>query len=152
MASQDLYERQSWKNQLGTSNLVSWCVRNLRVRPLSLLRFPSFQRYNQRDAYETSWHLIIPPVMTLLDDYEAHYKLQGVEIVSKMLRRVPKDLLKRTGVDGLIRTVRAMLFLISLLIQRLLESLSVLALPIYKTRKLLNFSKPLSLLRCHSRC
>jgi hypothetical protein len=63
----------------------------------------------QRDAYETSWHLIIPPVMTLLDDYEARYKLQGVEIVSEMLQRVPKEFLKRTGVDGLIRTVCAML-------------------------------------------
>ena len=64
----------------------------------------------QRDAYETSWHLIIPPVMTLLDDYEARFKLQGVEIVSEMLRRVPKVLLKRTGVDGLIRTVCVTLF------------------------------------------
>lgn len=87
LASQDFYEGQSWKDKVGTPNSVSWCVRNLR-----------------RDAYETSWHLIIPPVMTLLDDYEARYKLQGVEIVSEMLRRVPKELLKRTGVDGLMRT------------------------------------------------
>ena len=34
MASQDFYEGQSWKNQPGTLNLVSWCVRNLRVRSL----------------------------------------------------------------------------------------------------------------------
>lgn len=47
--------------------------------------------------------------MTLLDDYEARYKLRGVEIVSEMLRHVPKELLKRTGVDGLIRTVRVIL-------------------------------------------
>jgi hypothetical protein len=47
--------------------------------------------------------------MTLLDDYEARYKLQGVEIVSEMLRRVPKEIVKRSGVDGLIRTVRAVL-------------------------------------------
>lgn len=48
--------------------------------------------------------------MTLLDDYEARHKLQGVEIVSEMLQQVPKVFLKRTGVDGLIRTVCAMLF------------------------------------------
>lgn len=76
---------------------------------LNFVCFLSFKCVHQRDAYETSWHLIIPPVMTLLDDYEARYKLQGVEIVSEMLRRVPKELLKRTGVDGLMRTVRAML-------------------------------------------
>lgn len=44
--------------------------------------------------------------MTLLDDYETEYKLQGVIIVEEMLRRVPNDLLKRTGVDGLFRQVR----------------------------------------------
>ncbi len=43
--------------------------------------------------------------MTLLDDYETEYKLQGVIIVEEMLRRVPKGLLKRTGVDGLLRQV-----------------------------------------------
>jgi hypothetical protein len=43
--------------------------------------------------------------MTLLDDYEAPYKLRGIKIVSEMLERVPKDLLKRTGVDELLFTV-----------------------------------------------
>lgn len=44
--------------------------------------------------------------MTFLDDYEARYKLRGVVIVQEMLRHVPKDLLKRTGVDGLLKQVR----------------------------------------------
>ena len=43
--------------------------------------------------------------MTLLDDYEAKYKLWGVRIVLEMLKHVPKDLLRRTGVDGLLRSV-----------------------------------------------
>ena len=43
--------------------------------------------------------------MTLLDDFEAKHKLQGVFVVQEMLQRVPKDLLKRTGVDGLLRQV-----------------------------------------------
>src|ERR1700730_3578080 len=59
----------------------------------------------QTDEYETHWHLIIPPVMTLLDDYEAKYKLQGVKIVSEMLGRVPPELLRRTGIDRLLLTV-----------------------------------------------
>ena len=45
--------------------------------------------------------------MTFLDDYEARYKLQGVTIVRELLRRVSTDLLKRTGIDGLLRTVRS---------------------------------------------
>jgi Protein of unknown function (DUF2454). len=55
--------------------------------------------------YERLWHLIIPPVMTLLDDYQAIYKLRGVEIVSEMLKKIPGELLKRTGVDGLLLSV-----------------------------------------------
>lgn len=43
--------------------------------------------------------------MTLLDDYEAPFKLRGVQIVQEMLDRVPKEILRRTGVDGLLRTV-----------------------------------------------
>jgi hypothetical protein len=44
--------------------------------------------------------------MTFLDDFEASYKLQGVRLVSDLLSRVPPELLKRTGVDGLLFTVR----------------------------------------------
>ena len=44
--------------------------------------------------------------MALLDDYEAQYKLRGVEIASQMFQHVPGQLLKRTGVEGLIRSVR----------------------------------------------
>jgi hypothetical protein len=43
--------------------------------------------------------------MTLLDDYEAVYRLRGIEVVSEMLKQVPKQLLSRTGVDGLLLSV-----------------------------------------------
>jgi hypothetical protein len=43
--------------------------------------------------------------MTLLDDYEVAYKLKGVTIISRMLKTVPPDLLRRTGVDELIFSV-----------------------------------------------
>lgn len=59
----------------------------------------------QQDEYERIWHLLIPPVMTLLDDYEARYKLQGVVTVQMLLQHVPVDILKRTGVDGLLKQV-----------------------------------------------
>ncbi len=51
--------------------------------------------------------------MTLLDDYEARYKLHGVIIVQEMLARIPKEVLKRTGVDGLIRQVGHPLLLLA---------------------------------------
>ncbi|KAG6906563.1 hypothetical protein DXG01_013191 [Tephrocybe rancida] len=88
MATHDFYEGQAWKSTPGVANLVSWCV-----------------RHTQRDWYESLWHLILPPIMALLDDFEARYKLRGVGVASEMLRDVPGQLLKRTGVDGLIRSV-----------------------------------------------
>lgn len=44
--------------------------------------------------------------MTMLDDYEPKYKLSGVKIVQEMLNTVPGSLLRRTGVEGLIHSVR----------------------------------------------
>jgi hypothetical protein len=55
--------------------------------------------------YERLWHLVIPPVMTLLDDYEVSYKLQGAQVVAEMLLKVPAEILRRTGVDALLLTV-----------------------------------------------
>ncbi|KAI0922004.1 hypothetical protein AcW1_004169 [Taiwanofungus camphoratus] len=85
LASLDHLEGQTWKTRPGSANIVSWCVRHLEVA-----------------AYERLWHLIIPPVMVLLDDHEAPYKLRGIQIVSEMLKKVPADLLRRTGVGVLL--------------------------------------------------
>ncbi|KAJ6512117.1 hypothetical protein C8R47DRAFT_1093598 [Mycena vitilis] len=85
MASQDFYDGQTWKDHPGAANIVLWCVQHI----------PS-------NAYEDLWHLVIPPLMTLLDDYEARYKLMGVRIASLMLEGVPSSVLKRTGVDSLL--------------------------------------------------
>lgn len=55
--------------------------------------------------YERVWHLIIPPVMTLLDDYEIKFKLRGVQIISHLLGNAPPELLRRTGIDALLFSV-----------------------------------------------
>lgn len=60
----------------------------------------------QGAAYEKVWHLVVPPVMTLLDDYELKYKLRGVQIVDHLLINVPGELLRRTGISGLFYSVR----------------------------------------------
>lgn len=43
--------------------------------------------------------------MTLLDDFEVRFKLQGVLAVQQMLQHVPKDLMRRTGINGLLHSV-----------------------------------------------
>lgn len=56
------------------------------------------------------WHLIIPPMMTLLDDYDSTYKIYGIQIAAEMLKTVPMELLRRTGVGELMFSVRAISF------------------------------------------
>jgi hypothetical protein len=107
MASQDYYQSQTWKQSPGAANVISWCVRNTDVCDIPLALFCSCTNSIWQSAkYEKRWHLIIPPAMTYLDDYEAAYKLRGVRIVGEMLQRVPPDLLRRTGVDELLYSVR----------------------------------------------
>lgn len=60
---------------------------------------------HQNDAYERMWFLVVPPTMTLLDDYEIRYKIEGMKIVNAMIKNVPPDLLRRTGVTELLFTV-----------------------------------------------
>ncbi|KAK0191366.1 hypothetical protein F5146DRAFT_1048368 [Armillaria mellea] len=60
MASQDYYEEQTWKEHPETTSLVLFVVKNIRS-----------------EDYEDLWHLVIPSVMSLLDDYEARYKIKG---------------------------------------------------------------------------
>ncbi|KAH9938718.1 uncharacterized protein B0H18DRAFT_1081270 [Fomitopsis serialis] len=83
----DHFDGQTWKDRPGMIDLLAWCVRHC-----------------ESVAYEKLWHLLIPPVMTLLDDYETFYRLRGVNVASDMIQRVPADLLRRTGVDGLLFT------------------------------------------------
>ena len=51
--------------------------------------------------------------MTMLDDYEAKYKLRGVKLVSQLLEVSPPDLLRRTGIDSLIMSVSSSVFLVA---------------------------------------
>jgi hypothetical protein len=43
--------------------------------------------------------------MTLLDDYQMKYKLRGVQIAAHLLENAPGELLRRTGIDGLLYQV-----------------------------------------------
>ncbi|KAF9530343.1 hypothetical protein CPB83DRAFT_850741 [Crepidotus variabilis] len=86
MAMQDYYENQGWKHHPGISNVVLWCL-----------------QVTETDAFDQVWHLLIPPVMAFVDDYEVKAKLQGVILVQEMLLHMPKSLLRRTGIDVLLR-------------------------------------------------
>ncbi|KAF8500608.1 hypothetical protein JB92DRAFT_2978385 [Gautieria morchelliformis] len=84
-AAMDIYEDQEWKTAPAIASLLLWCIQQLKP-----------------EDYENVWHLIVPPTMTLIDDYESYYKLKGLTVVSELLKHVPPETLKHTGVDGLL--------------------------------------------------
>jgi hypothetical protein len=61
----------------------------------------------QTGAWEKIWHLLIPPMMTLLDDFEVRWKLAGLSLVQDVIEGAPPVLLTRTGVDGLLYQARS---------------------------------------------
>ncbi|EKM59557.1 uncharacterized protein PHACADRAFT_181556 [Phanerochaete carnosa HHB-10118-sp] len=85
--AQDYYEGQLWKRYPGLINVLDWCVKHLKPA-----------------ALEKLWHLVVPPVMTLLDDYEFKYKLLSLPIVDHLLDSAPGELLRRTGINELLIT------------------------------------------------
>ena len=89
--TQDFFdsEGQRWKENVGLGAVIYWCINNI-----------------SPDAYHDAWHLAIPPLMTLLDDYQTQCKLWGLLIAGRMLHSAPPNLLQKTGIDGLLKTVR----------------------------------------------
>ena len=54
---------------------------------------------------EEMWPIVVPPLMTLLDDHETRYRSEGVRCLSVLLDRVSGSLLKKTGLSNLIQNV-----------------------------------------------
>ncbi|BFZ60724.1 hypothetical protein YB2330_001774 [Saitoella coloradoensis] len=48
-------------------------------------------------SFDTHYHLLVPPILTLLDAANPRHKLRGVGILRNMLRRVPQDMVEKTG-------------------------------------------------------
>jgi hypothetical protein len=46
---------------------------------------------------QSDWGVLIPPVLTILDDYDIQTKAKGCELLRLVLDATPTDLLKRTG-------------------------------------------------------
>ena len=110
---QDYYEEQVWKDYPGIWSVLAWVVKNISVSSRVTLCNSTDSTITlvlhcvQPDGYEDI--LLIPPMMTLLDDYQAKHKLKGVRIVSLMLHTIPQRTLLRTGVHELISCVSPLL-------------------------------------------
>lgn len=86
LSVQNMYDDQPWKTHgAGCWNVLSWVLSNL-----------------ESDDIEMLWPLIIPPLLTLLDDYKPPYRIRGVNATRTLLDKVSASLLRRTGIDELI--------------------------------------------------
>ena len=61
-------------------DLLRWCVSSL-----------------DEQLVEEVWPLIVPPLLTLVDDWEVKYKQLGAELMRKLFEVTPPTLLARTG-------------------------------------------------------
>ncbi|KAK0253258.1 hypothetical protein B0A54_11380 [Friedmanniomyces endolithicus] len=83
MESEDEAVTKPWKNgKEGTAalDLLRWVVGAM-----------------DEKLVEEVWHLIVPPLLTLLDDWEVKYKQTGAELLNILLQATPSSLLERTG-------------------------------------------------------
>ena len=63
-----------------TLDLLKWCTRSL-----------------DEKLVEEVWPMVVPPLLTLVDDWEARYKQLGAGLIKQLLEATPPPLLARTG-------------------------------------------------------
>ena len=82
MVNMDDSVTKPWKNEREAYalDLLRWCVCAVDERKV-----------------EKIWPQIVPPLLALVDDWEAKYKILGVELVKQLLEVTPPALLERTG-------------------------------------------------------
>lgn len=69
------------------------------MHALDLLRWviDTLSTSNAKYLLEPLWPLIIPPVLTFIDDHEIRFKVLGVQLLTSVLRATPRELLAKTG-------------------------------------------------------
>jgi hypothetical protein len=97
----------AWKREQGLPDIILWTLMAIEVNTVALYFLYLIEAIQDRD-WDTIWPLLIPPILTYLDDWEAIYRLHGIALARKLIEKVPKDLLIRTGVNQLIKSVSAL--------------------------------------------
>lgn len=77
----DLHENQQWK-QDNNVELLFWVIEQISAKDL-----------------EENLHLVIPPVLIVLDDYDILYKEYGVKMVHIIIKKLNLDYILKYGLD-----------------------------------------------------
>jgi hypothetical protein len=80
-----MFVTQPWKNNLGICSVLAFAIQCTRS-----------------SDYESLWPLIIPPMMTILDDHSAKWRLRSIPTARGFVERAPSEMLRRTGLQDLL--------------------------------------------------
>ncbi|CAO3609595.1 unnamed protein product [Mucor fragilis] len=78
----DIHEDQQWKNACHVQ-LLSWLLSSVSTQQL-----------------QDNLHLLIPPVLIVLDDYDVAYKEQGVHMLHTMILKLDPHCISKYGLDN----------------------------------------------------
>ena len=84
-------ELSIWKNGW-TIDLLLFCVS----------QYPNLPASQEQSTFESQFHLLIPPILNLIDDGDIQYKAQGCKLLRLLCEEVVQcqsDILKRTGLS-----------------------------------------------------
>ncbi|CAO3661744.1 unnamed protein product [Umbelopsis vinacea] len=80
----DFHENQAWKDAgssgYATIDIVEWIIQSA-----------------SSDQLQPVYHMIAPPILITLDDYDTSYKLRGVRLIQAMLSKVDVTALRKSG-------------------------------------------------------
>ncbi|KAH0547627.1 hypothetical protein FGG08_000116 [Glutinoglossum americanum] len=90
-------EAKPWKfSKIYCVTVFRWVLLNFEVRVLSDYS-KSCLNLSQKPLVEANWPLVIPPILTLIDDDLPEYKSKGCELLTILLKATSSALLGRTG-------------------------------------------------------
>ena len=84
-------EKKIWRNGW-TCDLLAFIILQYRVLPSD----------REKATFESQFHLLIPPILNLIDDGDIQYKTQGCRLLRLLCEQVThcqSDILKRTGLS-----------------------------------------------------
>ena len=92
-------ESKPWKyRDVYIVAVLQWVLLHLDVCTKGLIFIRSkINNSAQQNSIELNWPLIIPPLLTLIDDSSVKYKAKGCEFLTIFLENCPPPLLERTG-------------------------------------------------------
>lgn len=102
-------DRRGWRGQPGLGNVINVIISAIEVSEIDLCleHMAAYaSSYLQPQETEDLWHLLLPPLLAYLDDWDPPQKFVGVHLLDALLPKIDRSLLTRTGVGKIFEAVR----------------------------------------------